>query len=306
MRFVLSLIAAFTIYTAAAQQHRITVDGKTDSLILLQEATPSNNIVIHSEGILFFEVLVARGSRLLELKTYTGDSATVTYQRIPQTGDRLIITPLRSADDSLQNSTVFYFTNLYADSLRTQRLALLDTCSEKINPPYKYTFAVYTEDVRRDDYFVTFHQLIKTKQIDTLLPVEQITYSRDTLTYIRKENDFFIEQGMDSVFIVVHIGKAMFGYAIENRWLKYGAVINIGITADAKALYKAYYRPEHFEPMDEIIDCPFLYFSRTYLQNKKRRKRSVIFVTCNPVCDPIRIPCIFPATDHSYKKSDLK
>ncbi len=111
---------------------------------------------------------------------------------------------------------------------------------------------------------------------------------------------------MDSLFIVVHIGKAVFRYAFENKGLKYGAAISMGITTDAKALYKAYYRPEHFEPFDEIIDCPYLYFSRTYLQNKKRIKRSVIFVTCNPACNPTLIPEIFPAKDHGYKKSDLK
>ncbi len=137
MRLVLSLIAAFSIYATVAQHHHhVEVDGKTDSLIFIQGTTATNIIVIRSPGIHFFEVLLARDNRVVETKIYTGDSAIVTYQRIPQTGDRLIVTPLRTIDDSIKKPNVFYFNNLYADELK-QQVLVLDACSEKIKAPYK-------------------------------------------------------------------------------------------------------------------------------------------------------------------------
>ena len=299
--FLLFSITAFS--QVAEKQNYILLNASSDTVVTLNTLSSSFDINTNFKGNYKVEILHLRENKLVSFTIFQLTNFKYSYISQPLTNDVFWVQLISFQSDSILEYKIFHVINSYLDNITKLNIESLNHCNDSIHAPYAFTFNVFINDKKTNNYEVEFFKTFKTNKTSEY---ESTTIYNDSIAVRRDSNFFYLPEKFDSIAILIQIGKSgKFFYEIINPNFKYGGSLYFAVSTNDKKLHENYKKFVENKKHSELREIPYLSiakgFSDAYYFGKKH---SVLYINCNEKCNSTAINYDFKSEWYSLK--DLK
>ena len=181
------------------------MNASSDTVVTLNTLSSSFDINTNFKGNYRVEILHLRENKLVSFTIFQLTNFKYSYISQPLTNDVFWVHLISFQSDSILEYKRFHVINSYLDNITKLNIESLNHCNDSIHAPYAFTFNVFINDKKTNNYEVEFFKTFKTNKNSEY---ESTTIYSDSIAARRDSNFFYLPEKFDSIVILIQIGKS--------------------------------------------------------------------------------------------------